>query len=170
MLYVFSDSCLFKDTENLSTDPTSKSSCNLSCQCHLEKVSKSSIDISAKNQSQVPIPTQDDDFEIYWELRSIKYFVPGLKSIYDCPFYFGNINFHEANNVLANLPNGSYLLRDSSTKDFVFTMTFKHDSRIWHFRIKEKEHKFAFAYQVVMKSGSKCRVRVRFGSSSGYNL
>ena len=33
---------------------------------------------------------------------------------------------------------------DSSTKDFVFTMTFKHDSRIWHFRIKEKEHKFAF--------------------------
>ena len=74
----------------------------------------------------------------------INYLIPGLKDIFNCPFYWGKMDRYEAEALLADKPEGSFLLRDSAQDNYVFSVSFRRYSRSLHARIEETQHKFSF--------------------------
>jgi len=72
------------------------------------------------------------------------YLIPKLKDIFSCPFYWGKMDRYEAEALLANKPEGSFLLRDSAQENYVFSVSFRRYSRSLHARIEETKHKFSF--------------------------
>ena len=72
------------------------------------------------------------------------FLIPGQKEIIQCPFYWGKIDRYEAEALLADKPEGSFLLRDSAQEDFVFSVSFRRYSRSLHARIEEDRHMFSF--------------------------
>ena len=51
---------------------------------------------------------------------------------------------YEAEALLADKPEGSFLLRDSAQENYVFSVSFRRYSRSLHARIEETQHKFSF--------------------------
>lgn len=72
------------------------------------------------------------------------YFIPEMTFIANCPFYWGKIDRYEAEALLENKPEGSFLLRDSAQDEFVFSVSFRRYNRSLHARIEEKSHRFSF--------------------------
>ena len=72
------------------------------------------------------------------------FLIPGQKEIIQCPFYWGKIDRYQAEALLADKPEGSFLLRDSAQEDFVFSVSFRRYSRSLHARIEEDGHTFSF--------------------------
>ena len=72
------------------------------------------------------------------------FLIPGQKDIIQCPFYWGKIDRYQAEALLSDKPEGSFLLRDSAQEDFVFSVSFRRYSRSLHARIEEDGHTFSF--------------------------
>ena len=72
------------------------------------------------------------------------FLIPGQRDIMNCTFYWGKIDRYEAEALLADKPEGSFLLRDSAQDDFVFSVSFRRYSRSLHARIEEEGHMFSF--------------------------
>ena len=72
------------------------------------------------------------------------FLIPGQRDIIQCPFYWGKIDRYQAEALLADKPEGSFLLRDSAQDDFVFSVSFRRYSRSLHARIEEEDHTFSF--------------------------
>ena len=53
------------------------------------------------------------------------FLIPHQREIINCPFYWGKIDRYEAEELLADKPEGSFLLRDSAQDDFVFSVSFR---------------------------------------------
>ena len=79
-----------------------------------------------------------------FQVDYINYLIPGLSDIFSCPFYWGKMDRYEAEALLANKPEGSFLLRDSAQDNYVFSVSFRRYSRSLHARIEETKHKFSF--------------------------
>ena len=79
-----------------------------------------------------------------YQVDYVNYLMPGLKDILNCPFYWGKMDRYEAEALLANKPEGSFLLRDSAQDDYVFSVSFRRYSRSLHARIEESKHQFSF--------------------------
>lgn len=60
------------------------------------------------------------------------------------PFSTGKMDRYEAEALLADKPEGSFLLRDSAQENYVFSVSFRRYSRSLHARIEETQHKFSF--------------------------
>ena len=61
--------------------------------------------------------------------------------------HFANSHFplrYEAEALLENKPEGSFLLRDSAQDEFVFSVSFRRYNRSLHARIEESRHEFSF--------------------------
>lgn len=67
----------------------------------------------------------------------VHYLIPKQCDILHCPFYWGKIDRYQAEALLANQPEGSFLLRDSAQDDFVFSVSFRRYNRTLHARIEE---------------------------------
>ncbi len=74
----------------------------------------------------------------------VNYFIPRMSEIVGCPFYWGKIDRYEAEALLDNRPEGSFLLRDSAQDEFVFSVSFRRYNRSLHARIEEHRHQFSF--------------------------
>ncbi len=59
----------------------------------------------------------------------VNYLIPGQTEIANCPFYWGKMDRYEAEALLANKPEGSFLLRDSAQDEYVFSVSFRRYSR-----------------------------------------
>lgn len=68
--------------------------------------------------------------------------VPDLMQITNCSFYWGKMDRYEAERLLDNKPEGSFLLRDSAQDDFLFSVSFRKYGRSLHARIEQFNHKF----------------------------
>ena len=79
-----------------------------------------------------------------YQVDYVNHLIPGLKDILNCPFYWGKMDRYEAEALLANKPEGSFLLRDSAQDDYVFSVSFRRYSRSLHARIEESKHQFSF--------------------------
>jgi len=79
-----------------------------------------------------------------YQVDYTNYLIPKLKDIFSCPFYWGKMDRYEAEALLANKPEGSFLLRDSAQENYVFSVSFRRYSRSLHARIEETKHKFSF--------------------------
>lgn len=70
--------------------------------------------------------------------------VPDQWSIINAPYYWGQIDRFQADALLANRPEGTFVLRDSSQEEFVFSVSFRRYGRTLHARIEQWNHKFTF--------------------------
>ena len=71
-------------------------------------------------------------------------FVPGLLEITNFPFYWGKMDRYEAEKLLENKPEGTFLLRDSAQEDHLFSVSFRRFHRSLHARIEQSNDKFSF--------------------------
>ncbi|CAE1232676.1 SOCS5 [Acanthosepion pharaonis] len=70
--------------------------------------------------------------------------VPELQQIANCSFYWGVMDRYEAEKLLENKAEGTFLLRDSAQEDFLFSVSFRRYGRSLHARIEQWNHKFSF--------------------------
>merc|ERR1711860_66916 len=76
--------------------------------------------------------------------EDMHYFVPNMLGIISTPFYWGKIDRYEAEALLNDAVDGSFLLRDSAQDDFIFSVSFRRYNRTLHARVEEKQHMFSF--------------------------
>ncbi|KAF6028002.1 hypothetical protein EB796_013687 [Bugula neritina] len=74
----------------------------------------------------------------------LHYLVPQLIKVTNCGFYWGIMDRYEAESLLENKPEGTFLLRDSSQDDFIFSVSFRRYGRSLHARVEQWNHLFSF--------------------------
>jgi len=120
------------------------------CVCSNSKSNPNSVTDKNNTGGKMPIsqnPTVDQKRRISranFQVDYTNYLIPHLKDIFSCPFYWGKMDRYEAEALLANKPEGSFLLRDSAQENYVFSVSFRRYSRSLHARIEETKHKFSF--------------------------
>lgn len=70
--------------------------------------------------------------------------VPDILHITKCSFYWGVMDRYQAEKLLDNKPEGTFLLRDSAQEEFLFSVSFRRYGRSLHARIEQWNHKFSF--------------------------
>jgi suppressor of cytokine signaling 5 len=70
--------------------------------------------------------------------------VPDLLNITKCSFYWGKMDRYEAERLLENRPDGTFLLRDSAQEEYLFSVSFRRYNRSLHARIEQWNHRFSF--------------------------
>jgi len=70
--------------------------------------------------------------------------VPDLLRIVNSPFYWGEMDRYEAERLLDNKPEGTFLLRDSAQEEYLFSVSFRRYSRSLHARIEQWNQNFSF--------------------------
>merc|ERR1712088_22753 len=78
------------------------------------------------------------------QIDYVHHLVPHLADITNCSFYWGKMDRYEAESLLDERPEGSFLLRDSAQEEYLFSVSFRRYGRSLHARIEEQGHKFSF--------------------------
>lgn len=86
----------------------------------------------------------DDSHRIHTSIDYIHYLVPDLLQITNCSFYWGKMDRYEAERLLENKPEGTFLLRDSAQEEYLFSVSFRKYGRSLHARIEQWNHLFSF--------------------------
>ncbi|CAH1793163.1 unnamed protein product [Owenia fusiformis] len=81
---------------------------------------------------------------VHTQVDFIHCLVPELNDIAACSFYWGVMDRYEAEKLLDNKPEGSFLLRDSAQEEFLFSVSFRRYGRSLHARIEQWNHQFSF--------------------------
>ncbi len=81
---------------------------------------------------------------VHTQVDYIHCLVPDLPQITGCSFYWGVMDRYEAERLLENRPEGTFLLRDSAQEEFLFSVSFRRYGRSLHARIEQWNHKFSF--------------------------
>lgn len=81
---------------------------------------------------------------VHTQVDYIHCLVPDLLAITNCVFYWGKMDRYEAERLLDNRPEGTFLLRDSAQEEYLFSVSFRRYGRSLHARIEQWNHKFSF--------------------------
>ena len=68
----------------------------------------------------------------------------GLQSLSMCSWYWGPLTRYEAEKKLNGKPDGAFLVRDSSDKYHLLSMSFRTNGRTFHTRISHENGRFGF--------------------------
>ena len=81
---------------------------------------------------------------VHTQIDYIHCLVPDLLQIAKCSFYWGVMDRYEAEKLLENRAEGTFLLRDSAQEEFLFSVSFRRYNRSLHARIEQWNHRFSF--------------------------
>lgn len=81
---------------------------------------------------EVPVVVEDDHDKILDYAASIE-------RVKDCGWYWGPVSGEVAEKLLANEPDGSFIVRDSSDDAYIFSLTFKLNGLVRHVRIEHDQ-------------------------------
>jgi len=70
--------------------------------------------------------------------------VPDMEGIVSSSFYWGVMDRYQAEKLIENKPEGTFLLRDSAQDEFLFSVSFRRYGRSLHARIEQWNHRFSF--------------------------
>ncbi|XKL60643.1 hypothetical protein PGB90_007700 [Kerria lacca] len=98
---------------------------------------QSALSLSALSQIDVPK-------SIHSQIDYIHCLVPDLLQITSCSFYWGKMDRYEAERLLENKAEGTFLLRDSAQEEYLFSVSFRKYGRSLHARIEQWNHRFSF--------------------------
>ncbi|XP_059055057.1 suppressor of cytokine signaling 4-like [Achroia grisella] len=82
--------------------------------------------------------------KVHTQVDYIHCLVPDLQQITACSFYWGKMDRYEAERLLDNKPEGTFLLRDSAQEEHLFSVSFRKYGRSLHARIEHYQHRFSF--------------------------
>ncbi|WAR10423.1 SOCS7-like protein [Mya arenaria] len=71
-------------------------------------------------------------------------FMKSMRQLKDCGWYWGPLSWGEAEMKLANKPEGTFLVRDSSDERYILSLSFKNQGRVHHTRIEHHKGHFSF--------------------------
>merc|ERR1711990_1167700 len=66
------------------------------------------------------------------QIDYVHHLVPHLSDITNCSFYWGKMDRYEAESLLDEKPEGSFLLRDSAQDEYLFSVSFRRYGRGLH--------------------------------------
>lgn len=75
------------------------------------------------------------------EMRKMLDYAASIEKVKDCGWYWGPISGDKAEKLLANEPDGSFIVRDSSDEHYIFSLTFKVNGTVRHVRIEHDQGK-----------------------------
>ena len=81
---------------------------------------------------------------VHTQVDYVHCLVPDLQKITSRGFYWGVMDRYEAEKLLENRPEGTFLLRDSAQEEFLFSVSFRRYGRSLHARLEQWNHKFSF--------------------------
>ncbi|KAL4711357.1 hypothetical protein ACJJTC_019198 [Scirpophaga incertulas] len=81
---------------------------------------------------------------VHTQVDYIHCLVPDLQQITACSFYWGKMDRYEAERLLDNKPEGTFLLRDSAQEEHLFSVSFRKYGRSLHARIEHCRRRFSF--------------------------
>lgn len=104
-----------------------------------------------------PTMTDDEDQSINfgrWEnlQNEPMDFTASIHKVKDYGWYWGPISGEMAEKILANEPDGSFIVRDSSDEHYIFSLTFKLNGLVRHVRIEHDQGNFSFGTFTNFKS------------------
>lgn len=78
------------------------------------------------------------------DLQKLTDYAASIEKVKDFGWYWGPISGADAEKLLANEPDGSFIVRDSSDEHYIFSLTFKLDGLVRHVRIEHAQGNFSF--------------------------
>uniref|UniRef100_A0A1I7Z7D2 SH2 domain-containing protein n=1 Tax=Steinernema glaseri TaxID=37863 RepID=A0A1I7Z7D2_9BILA len=81
---------------------------------------------------------------VYTSIDFTHVLIPDLPSVLKATYYWGVMDRYEAEKLLENKPEGTFLLRDSAQSDYLFSVSFRRYQRTLHARIEHLNNKFSF--------------------------
>lgn len=69
-----------------------------------------------------------------------------ISSLSNCYWYWGPLSRIEAEDKLKNCPDGAFLIRDSSSSSYLFSISFRSVGKTLHTRIEHTRGKFQLVY------------------------
>uniref|UniRef100_A0A915BSA6 TrmE-type G domain-containing protein n=1 Tax=Parascaris univalens TaxID=6257 RepID=A0A915BSA6_PARUN len=85
----------------------------------------------------------DEDDEVERQKRhSPPSFTHSMRSIRQCSWYWGNMSWLEAEKVLMDYALGTYLIRDSASDRYIFTISYRTANSVHHTRLPQHGGKF----------------------------
>lgn len=81
-------------------------------------------------------------------------YAASIEKVKDCGWYWGPISSEMAEKLLANEPDGSFVVRDSSDEHYIFSLTFKLNGLVRHVRIEHDHGNFSFGCQQKFRSNT----------------
>lgn len=95
--------------------------------------------LSLSALSEIDVPRS-----VHTRIDYIHCLVPDLLQIVSSSFYWGKMDRYEAERLLDNKPEGTFLLRDSAQEEYLFSVSFRKYDRSLHARIEQWNHLFSF--------------------------
>ncbi|KAI1296511.1 Suppressor of cytokine signaling 7 [Halotydeus destructor] len=92
---------------------------------------------ASEGSDQQPSTEEDENDKILDYAASIE-------RVKDCGWYWGPVSGEAAEKLLANEPDGSFIVRDSSDEHYIFSLTFKLNGLVRHVRIEQDQGNFSF--------------------------
>lgn len=89
---------------------------------------------------------KDEPYIVHTSVHYTNCLVPRLDLIIDSSYYWGIMDRYEAEALLDNKPEGTFLLRDSAQSEYLFSVSFRRYKRTLHARIEQKNHRFSFDF------------------------
>lgn len=95
-----------------------------------------------------------DDSESITEEERHRNYCASIEKVKDCGWYWGPIPGKLAEEILANEPDGSFIVRDSSDEHYFFSLTIKLEGFVRHVRIEHDQGNFSFGCRQKFKSNT----------------
>ncbi|XP_070570336.1 suppressor of cytokine signaling 5-like [Ptychodera flava] len=96
------------------------------------------------NESGPGTPRSGDDRKNEEGESDLSRFTSSLRQLAECGWYWGPMNWDDAEAKLANAPDGAFLVRDSSNDRYILSLSFRSQSTTHHTRIEHSQGKFGF--------------------------
>jgi suppressor of cytokine signaling 5 len=112
---------------------------NRLCQLRLSQTPEGTFTLSDVSSHLFP-----NSQPIHTQIDYVHRLVPDLFEITNCSFYWGKMDRYEAERLLMNKPEGTFLLRDSAQDEHLFSVSFRRFDRSLHARIEQYNHRFSF--------------------------
>lgn len=71
-------------------------------------------------------------------------YAASIEKVKDCGWYWGPVSASKAEQILENEEEGSFLVRDSSSENYIFSLTVKIDGSVRHVRIEHDQGEWPF--------------------------
>ena len=103
--------------------------------------------VSNSRDPPPPGPGSKDNgggLHVHSQVDYVHRLVPDMLSITNCSFYWGKMDRYEAERLLEDKPEGTFLLRDSAQEEHLFSVSFRRFERSLHARIEQGNDRFSF--------------------------
>jgi hypothetical protein len=132
-----------------AVDPISSRQSSSNNVAEVDSLSSTHTNSDSLNNSLIPQPIESIAtlcnsllVENDEEMRKMLDYAASIEKVKDCGWYWGPISGDKAEKLLANEPDGSFIVRDSSDEHYIFSLTFKLNGAVRHVRIEHDQGEF----------------------------